>query len=222
MKGAVRLAIVAAFSVACAGGGQAQQQKIGAPPESQNMKLVGYSDLQARSAYQPTIHHQGDRYIAYIGHHGGTDEIPSPVNPITGKAEPNGTSIVDVTDPAHPKYLKHIPGQEGKYESGGAQMVRVCDGKSLPKGDRNAVYMLRAVGREGHEIWNVADPENPVLVAKLGQGLKDTHKNFWECDTGIAYLVSGVQDWRTRRMTEVYDLSDPAHPQKIRDFGLPG
>ena len=42
------------------------------------MKLVGYSDLQARSAYQPTIHHQGDRYIAYIGHHGGTDEIPIP------------------------------------------------------------------------------------------------------------------------------------------------
>src|SRR5205823_9720527 len=29
-------------------------------------------------------------------------------------------------------------------------------------------------------------------------------------------------DWRTRRMTQVYDLSDPAHPQKIRDFGLPG
>ena len=40
------------------------------------MKLVGYNDLQARSAYQPTIHHQGDRWIAYIGHHGGTDEIP--------------------------------------------------------------------------------------------------------------------------------------------------
>ena len=23
-------------------------------------------------------------------------------------------------------------------------------------------------------------------------GLKDTHKNWWECDTGIAYLVSGA------------------------------
>src|SRR5947209_18614444 len=63
-------------------------QKIGAPPEASNMKLVGYSDLQARSAYQPTIHHYGDKWIAYIGHHGGTDEIPNPVNPMTGKAEP--------------------------------------------------------------------------------------------------------------------------------------
>ena len=40
--------------------------------------------------------------------------------------------------------------------------------------------------------------------------------------TGIAYLVSGAPDWRTRRMTQVYDLSDPAHPVKIRSFGLPG
>ena len=46
----------------------------------------------------------------------------------------------------------------------------------------------------------MADPANPVLVTKLSQGLKDTHKNFWECDTGIAYLVSGAPGWRARRM----------------------
>ena len=81
--------------------------------------------------------------------------------------------------------------------------------------------MLRTFGGEAHEIWNVADPANPVLITRL-DGLKDTHKNWWECDTGIAYLVSGAPDWRTRRMTQIYDLSDPAHPVKIRDFGLPG
>ena len=218
------LAILALLAMATPAWGQqsgAQQQKIGAPPEASNMKLVGYNDLQARSAYQPTIHHQGDRWIAYIGHHGGTDAVPDPVNPMTGKAEPNGTSIVDVTDPAHPKYLRHIPGQEGKYEGGGAQMVRVCDGKTLPNADKNAVYMLRTFGSEAHEIWNTADPANPVLVTRL-DGLKDTHKSWWECDTGIAYLVSGAPDWRVRRMTQIYDLSDPAHPKKIRDFGLPG
>jgi hypothetical protein len=103
---------------------------------------------------------------------------------LTEKAEPNGTSIVDVTDPAHPKYLRHIPGQEGKYEAGGAQMVRICDGKALPKGDPNAVYMLRTFGGEAHEIWNVADPANPVLITRIG-GLKDTHKSWWECETGV-------------------------------------
>src|SRR5689334_12110841 len=120
--------ILAVLLAAGAGEAAAQSQKIGDPPEASNMRLVGYNELQARSAYQPTIHHQGERWIAYIGHHGGTDDDPAPINPMTGKAEPNGTSIVDVTDPAHPNYLRHIPGQPGKYEGGGAQMVRICDG----------------------------------------------------------------------------------------------
>lgn len=199
----------------------AAEQHIGDPPEASNMRLVGTNDLQARSAYQPTIHHQGDRWIAYIGHHGGTDDVPNPVNTLTGVAEPNGTSIVDVTDPAHPRYLRHIPGQPGTYEGGGAQMVRVCDGRTLPHADPASTYMLRTFGSEAHEIWNVTNPENPTLVTRIA-GLKDTHKNWWECDTGIAFLVSGAPDWRTRRMTQIYDLSDPAHPVKIRDFGLPG
>src|SRR5262249_22461827 len=93
----------------------AQSPKIGDPPEAKNMRLVGYNDLHARSAYHPTIHHQGSRYIAYIGHHGGTPEVPQPVNRLTGQAENNGTSIVDVTDPAQPTYLAHIPGLQGHY-----------------------------------------------------------------------------------------------------------
>src|ERR1043166_7122016 len=129
------IAATAVGALVLAAPAAAQMQKVGDPPEAKNMRLVGHSDLQARSAYQPTIHHQGDRWIAYIGHHGGTPEVPKPVNKLTGEAEFNGTSIVDVTDPANPKYLKHIPGLEGQYEEGGAQMVRVCDGRLLPKAD---------------------------------------------------------------------------------------
>jgi hypothetical protein len=78
------------------------------------------------------------RWIAYIGHHGGTA-----LNPLTGRQESNGTSIVDVTNPRQPKYLAHIPGESGQGESGGAQMVRVCDGTQLPRADKSKVYLLR-------------------------------------------------------------------------------
>jgi hypothetical protein len=199
----------------------AQSQKVGEAPEAKNMRLVGHSDLQARSAYQPIIHRQGDRYIAYVGHHGGTQSVPKPMNPQSGEAEFNGTSIIDVSDPAKPKYLKHIPGQEGLGEQGGGQMVRVCDGRTLPSGDANAVYLLRTFGGQAHEIWNVAKPEDPKLITRILSG-RDTHKNWWECDTGIAFLVSGIEGWRPRRMTQVYDLSDPAKPVHLRDYGLPG
>ena len=192
--------------------------------EAKNMKLVGYSDLQARSAYQPTIHHQGDRWIAYVGHHGGTREILQPYNPQTRQNENNGTSVVDVTDPRHPKYLTHIPGEPGMNEQGGAQMVRICDGKKLPKGDPAKVYMLRTGGTTSQEVWDVTNPERPSLITTVIGGLKDTHKNWWECDTGIAYLISDgrPEKWRTKRMTKIYDLSDPAHPKFIRNFALVG
>src|SRR2546430_13135478 len=96
-------------------------------PESRDMRLVGQHDLQARSAYQPLVHKQGDRFIAYVGHHGGLRR-----NPLTGRDELNGTSILDVTDARAPRYLAHIPGAPGEAEEGGASMVPRCAGATLP------------------------------------------------------------------------------------------
>ena len=211
-------AAIAGLLVACqTTGGGAQGARDPRKPEASNMQLVGHNDLQARSAYQPVILQQGARWIAYVGHHGGMQ-----LNPLTGQKENNGTSIVDVTDPRNPRYLAHIPGDEGEGEAGAAQMVRICDGKTLPKGDPAKRYLLRTFGNKGHEIWDVTVPEKPVIVTTVIKGLKGTHKNWWECDTGIAYLVSGVQSWRSTRMTQVWDLSNPAKPVHIRDFGLVG
>ena len=181
------------------------------------MDLVGYHDLQARSAYQPIVQKQGERWIAYVGHHGGRSR-----NPLTGADEDNGTSVLDVTDPRQPKMLAHIPGEPGQGESGGAQMVRACAGESLPRGDKSKTYILRTFGNAGHEIWDLTNPAKPALLTTVVKGLKGTHKNWWECDSGIAYLVSGIDGWRTRRMTQVYDLSDPTQPKFIRNFGLAG
>src|SRR5438132_8894416 len=190
-----------------------------AAQEKSNMELVGFHDLAARSAYQPVVHHQGARWIAYVGHHGGKR-----MNPLTGQMELNGTSIVDVTDPKQPRYLHHIPGAEGEAEAGGAAMVRVCDGKTLPRAQKEKTYLLRTLGNLAHEVWDVTDPSKPARLVTVLDGLKSTHKNWWECDTGIAYLVSdgAPSGWRTNRMTKVYDLGDPAQPRFIRDFGLPG
>ena len=187
--------------------------------EANNMRLVGTHDLQARSAYQPIVHQQGGRWIAYIGHHGGQG-----LNPLTGNVEANGTSILDVTDPRAPRYLHHIPGAPGGPEAGGAQMVRVCDGKALPKADANTTYLLRTFGNLAHQVWDVTEPARPALVGTLVGGLNGTHKNWWDCGTGIAYLVSDGRPfgWRSNRITQVFDLSDPAKPVHIRDFGLVG
>src|SRR5712692_9529464 len=105
-----------------AGPASSQVPARGHGAEAHDMELVGHDDLQGRSAYQPTIHQQRGRVIAYVGHHGGKAR-----NPLTSADEDNGTSIVDVTDPSRPKYLVHVPGPTGGPEQGGAQMARACD-----------------------------------------------------------------------------------------------
>jgi hypothetical protein len=193
------------------------------PPNQQsqwNMELAGHSDLQGRSAYQPVIINEDGREIAFVGHHTG-----NAMNPLTGVVEPNGTSIVDVTDPAKPRYLAHIPGStEAGEEAGGAQMVRVCSGSVLPHGVRGKWYLLRPNGAASHEIYDVTDPAHPSRLTVIVDGLTGTHKSWWECDTGIAYLVANAQPegWKGGNHIKIYDLGDPAKPVYIRDFGLLG
>lgn len=189
--------------------------------EAKDMRLVGSHDLAARTAYQPTIKQQGDRWILYVGHHGGRD-----INPLTGAEEENGTSILDVTDPREPRLLFHIPGEKGRVvpgrETGGSQMTRVCGGGELPKADPSKFYLLRTYGDSGQEVYDVTKPGEPRRVWKL-DGVRSTHKNYWECDTGIAYLVNtgDTEKWRIQRVTHVYDLSNPEQPGKIREYSLP-
>jgi len=180
--------------------------------EAKNTRLVGHNDLQARSAYQPIIQKQGKRWIAYVGHHGG-----EALNPITGVMEINGVSIVDVTNPRKPEYLHHLPAVDG------AQMVQTCSGDVLPEGVPGAWYLLRTNGGDGHEVWDVTDPSAPSLVSVVLTGLNDTHKNWWECETGIAYLVADLtpEGWSVQRALKIFDLSDPANPVFIRNYGLP-
>jgi len=210
--------VVAAACAVIAGYALAQE---GREAESRNMRLMGMSDLQGRSAFQPVIVKQGERWIAYVGHHGG-----SAMNPLTGRQEGNGTTILDVTDPRHPRIIHHLPTGTGEVvaggEGGGAQMVQVCAGKDLPQGDRAKFYMMRTDGRKAHEMWDVTDPERPVKIGNIVENLRSTHREAWECGTGIAYVNSGLPGWQVLRMTQVWDLSDPAKPVHIRDFALPG
>ena len=189
--------------------------------DAKNLRQLGWHDLAGRTAYQPTIKQQGKRWILYVGHHGGRT-----VNPLNSQQEENGTSILDVTNIRKPRLLFHIPGDKGKEapgrETGGAQMVRVCGGGELPGADASKFYMLRTFGESGQQIWDVTTPEKPVLVWRI-DGLQSTHKNDWDCKSGVALLVhTGMSDvWKIQRVTHVYDLSNPEKPKKIRELSVP-
>jgi hypothetical protein len=64
------------------------------------VRLVGYSNLQGRPALQIVL--KGD--FAYVGHHPG-----SSINPLSGKMEPNGTSILAVSNPSLEPFSTSFP-----------------------------------------------------------------------------------------------------------------
>jgi len=204
--------------------------------ESLNMELVAHHPLDGRPAYQPMPHRYGDRWILFAGHHAG-----EAINSLNGELEGNGTSVLDVTDPANPVYLAHIaapPWQaEGSISLGtGAQHNMICDGEELPNGTPGRVYMLRSLGNIAHEVYDVTDPSAPqflVTVVRTGDSppmepgadfydTKGTHKNWWDCETGMAYLVSSITGWHKWRNLQVFDLGRPEQPVHIRDFNLTG
>ena len=55
------------------------------------------------------------------------------------------------------------------------------------------MYLLRTNGDFAQQIWDVTDPSAPVKVVHVIEGLDGTHKNWWECETGIGYLVADLQ-----------------------------
>jgi hypothetical protein len=205
--------------------------------EQRNMRRVGHVDLQGRASYQPNVIVYPDkRTIAFAGTHGGSK--PNPLK-VGSPLEPNGTMIIDVTRPDRPVETAHIP---VPVAGGQAQMARMCLGSDLPGGKDGHVYLLRniqgsTVQRSGYEIWDVTDTANPLPVAAL-TGIRSTHKLWWECTTGIAYMPGSKSTpplWRTSQSMVVYDWSHPpaavsgsvapilpSYPTYIRTYGLVG
>ena len=225
----VAVACAAGLMAACGPHGSGENAERAAPAEtiatataeSRNMQLIGYNDLQGRAAYHPIPHRYGDRMIFFVGHHAGEQ-----LNPMTGVVETNGMSVLDVTDPAHPVYVKHVPPTGD--EADGTQHVQVCDGSALPKGDPNKVYLVRTNGQVGAELLDVTDPAKPEYLLTINNtgntpaGQRQTHKIQWECESGIAYLNGTTEGWLAARTLQVYDLGNPEKPRHVRDFALDG
>lgn len=197
--------------------------------DASGVALVGMDPLQGRSSYQLAPHQQDGRWLLYVGHHPG-----KALNPLTGRVEENGMSVLDVTDPQHPKYLHHqppsaVPWLKESARVSGSYHFSICDGADLPKGKKGKVYVLRTVGDYAHEIVDVTNPKKWRVVTEVARSdpsdldkAYHTHNSAWDCSSGLAIMVTGKAGWHAAQIYRAFDLSDPEKPKHIRDFDLPG
>ena len=179
------------------------------------MDLFGYSDLQARSAYQPTFTNRAS---------GVSPNRPPRRLPAQSadRARRRTTDVDRRRDRSKTmRDLAHIPGEPSK--PGGGESAAPRWPASVTAARRRTRTKARATccGASAVGARNLGRhrPGEAHPPDRRGQRAARYHKSWWECDTGIAFLVSGRPYWRTRRMTQIYDLSDPAKPVFIRNFG---
>lgn len=197
-----------------------------------HVRLVGYHDLQGREALMAVAKSDpANGNWLYVGHHESYwDEKPKP-NPLTGTTEWNGTSILDISDPAHPRLVWHIP-NERNANSRSVSVVYDLGGRDYLIRNMEAGEDLR------FQIFDITtrdtDPSKITLVAELtgtppescgrGCGGKFTsraHKGWWSQTTKLFYAAAGEPGFRSA-IIHVWDLNDPTRPKFVSRLWIPG
>src|SRR5262245_33454571 len=118
ISGGIAIAVLAALAVILVRA-QTRQTADALSDGARNVRLVGYNDLQGReSLVVTTMSDQANGSWVYVGHHESYWDDKPKMNPITGKEEWNGTSILNVDDPSNPKLVWHIPNDSNRNSRG--------------------------------------------------------------------------------------------------------
>ena len=152
-----------------------------------------------------------------------------------------GLTVVDVTDPAQPVEVAHIPGGASDIEafghhvyvthdSGPVQVIDLTDPTApvlvhefpdTPSSPTAGVHTVSIAdgrmylnGNGGMSIWSLADPSHPAFLGRYGGDY--VHDVLVRGDTVYAALINGG------RGVDIVDVSDPTQPTRIANFTYPG
>lgn len=157
-----------------------------------NTKLIGHVDCPGGG--QVWV----DGNILYIGH----------------MRPPSGTTLVDISDPRHPRVLCTIDVPPGWH----SHKVRAKDGLMIINHERFGSDGPAEFGG-GLAIYDTTKPETPKLISKWMTSGKGVHR--YDYDGRYAY-ISPTEDGYVGNFVMILDLIDPAHPVEVGRWWIPG
>lgn len=185
----------------------------GDPTEQRNVSFVGFHDLAGRPAFKIAVHEVDGRWYLYLA-----DFWHS------------GWTILDVTDPADPTFVRHVEGPDNTL----TLQVQVADGLLVTSLEQPRVrdpanatdhglpaYDPEAPYEAGAYVWDVAsDPTDPRLLGQYESGGTGTHRNYYN-GGDYAYMCAGPEGFDGKCLA-VVDLSDPTDPEEVARWWWPG
>jgi hypothetical protein len=162
---------------------------------SKNIRSIGYVDLEGRPGFKMAIFCKDDRWYLY-----------------TANLWHSGFSIVDITDPANPRFVRFIPGPANTW----TLQVQIADGLMITSQERIPEGWGNVPGQpfgEGFVIWSLDDPENPRQLGAYRTGGMGTHRNFY---AGGRYVhATALPPGYDGHIYQIVDISDPANPVEV-------
>ena len=200
------MSIVCVLALSIVGAGRANISSAMADPfppggQAQNVEQVGFSALDGRyGGFKIAIKHTAnDKWYLYTGH-----------------SFNQGWSIVDITDPANPRFVKFIP---YVTDDKGILTAQVTLHDDLMITSLNT-FQPQANPKPAILLWDISDPENPKQVGSWQGGATGAHRNSYPGGK-YAYLSTSYPGFKQHIMV-ILDVSDPAHPKEVGKWWQPG
>lgn len=200
-----RLVVASALAAAglCAGVVVTRADPIPPGWQASNLEAVGYSDLQGRSgAFKLTIKRVGDKWYLFMGH-----------------LWHYGFSIVDVTDPRSPRFIKFVEMPTNNWTIQLTHhdniLIAAMEKQALSwGGDPNKSFS------EGAIFFDISDPENPKEISRWKTGATGTHRNSYP--GGKYAFMSAAAPGQVGNSLAILDISDPKAPKEVARWRQPG
>ena len=158
---------------------------------AKGLKVVGYFDCAGGG--QVVVRNN----VAYVGH----------VKP------PNGTSIIDVSDPAKPRELAKIKVPEGTL----SHKVRVENGVMLVNREVFPIGRIDPDFKGGLEVFDVSNPSKPTRITTWAS--RGMHRFTFD---GRYVYGSPELDGYLGNVVSIIDFQNPAKPQEVGRWWMPG
>ena len=166
-----------------------------------NVELIGYHDLESKPGFKLAMQMVKERWYLYLGHFWD-----------------RGWSILDVTDPKAPRYVKYITGPEHTN----CNQIQVAEGIMITALEKELPIPGRpkdAPFEEGFYIWDVKDPENPRRIGHWQNGTEGTHRDHWEGGRYV-HCAAHARGF-AGQIYIIVDISDPQKPVEAGRWWLP-
>ena len=169
---------------------------------SRNVEPIAYLDLGGRPAFKMALHRAGERWYWYCAH-----------------LWESGWSIVEVTDPARPRFVRFLEGPPNTW----TLQIQIAEGRMITSLERIPEGWGGTPGAphdEGFIVWDLADPEAPRRLGQYRTGGDGTHRNFY---SGGRYVhTTALPPGYQGHIYQIVDVADPARPVEVSRWWRPG